>query len=57
MIKLYFGFSSLIRKKPKSGNMSDMLRLKLMIAVVTIYVFFVRLSIAGGVINPHEVRQ
>jgi len=57
VIKLFFGTLHFLRKKPKSEKIMDAVRLKWMIAIVTGYELFVRLTIAAGFIDPYEVRQ
>ncbi len=57
LIRVFFGVRHFLKKKPKNGKLQDMVRLKWMIAIVTVYELFVRLTIAAGFIDPNEVRQ
>jgi len=57
LIRALFGARHLLKKKTKNGKLPDRVRLKWMIAIVTGYELFVRLTIAAGFIDPHEVRQ
>jgi len=57
LIVSFFGGRDFLRKKAKSGNFNDHFRLKMMIALVTMYEFTVRLSIAANFLDPYKVRQ
>lgn len=57
LIRAYYGARHFVKKKPKNKRFPDMIRLKWMIAVVTVYEFYVRLNVASGIIDPYEVRQ